>query len=111
MTSPTQRSLKHIREQGYHAEITEKFNVWSKTRHDLFNMWDILFFGNKELGVTGVQTTSGSNASARIKKLQSNPLLDEWVQCGNTAIVHAWRKVGPRGKRKLWELRVIPVLP
>ena len=111
MPSPTQRSLKHIREKGYNAEITEKFNVWSKTRHDTWNMFDILYFGNQEIGVVGVQTTSGSNVSARIHKLQANPLLKEWTDCGNACYVHGWRKVGKQGKRKLWELREILVTP
>ena len=40
--SPTQRSLKHLREAGYDVEIVEKWNMWSRTRRDLFNMFDLL---------------------------------------------------------------------
>lgn len=105
--TPTQRSLKYLRDKGYAAEVVERFNIYSKTRHDLFNMWDIVALGTGEVGITGIQTTSGSNVSARIKKLQANPLFTRWVDAGNGAYVHGWRKVGPRGKRKTWQLREI----
>lgn len=72
-------------------------------------MWDIVSFGKEELGVIGVQTTSGSNVSQRIRKLQGNPLLREWLACGNGAVVHGWRKAGGRGKCKTWQLREVHV--
>jgi hypothetical protein len=108
-TSPTQRSLKLLRDAGYFAAITEHWNQFAHIRQDLFGFCDIVAF--KGYGpVLFVQTTSGTNVSARVAKIVSNDAARAWVQEPNRLIVvHGWRKVGERGKRKLWDCRVVPV--
>ena len=101
--SPTQRSLKHLREAGYDVEIVEKWNMWSRTRRDLFNMFDLLAL-HPDGTLVGVQVTSTAHVAERIAKLEANPLLAVWAK-KNTAVVHGWAKRGPRGKRKLWTLK------
>ena len=102
--SPTQRSLKKLREDGWFCAITEHWNAWSKTRQDLFGFIDILAIkGDTTLAV---QTTSGSNVSARIAKIRSLQASSLWLESINREIiVHGWRKVGAAGKRKTWECR------
>ena len=103
--SPTQRSLKHLREAGYDVEIVEKWNMWSRTRRDLFNMFDLLAL-HPDGTLVGVQVTSTAHVAERIAKLEANPLLAVWAK-KNTAVVHGWAKRGPRGKRKLWTLKEV----
>lgn len=70
MTSPTQKSLAHLRDQGYECAIVEKWNAHIKVRQDLFGFVDILAVGS--LGTVAVQSTSKTNVSARIKKICGN---------------------------------------
>jgi hypothetical protein len=57
-----------------------------------------------------VQTTSGSNVSARLTKIAACPGALLWLQSPTRRIeVHGWRKVGERGKRKTWQCRRVEV--
>lgn len=105
--SPTQRSLKLLRSRGYLVAIVEHWNPWSKTRQDLFGFIDLLAI--KCDYVLAVQTTSGSNASARLAKIQESPNAMLWLSEHRGIVIHAWSKKGPRGNRKLWECREIPI--
>lgn len=107
--SPLQRSLKYLRDQGWTVEKCETWNPYSKTRHDLFNAFDLVALHASYVGVLGIQVTSGSNVAARVKKLEETPVMPLWKQCGNRAHVHGWRKTGPRGKAKHWTVRVVAV--
>jgi hypothetical protein len=44
--------------------------------------------------------------AARQRKIEGLPEAAEWLE-GRRLWVVGWRKVGPRGKRKLWEPRVV----
>ena len=88
--SPTQRSLEHLREQGYLAEVVERFNSFTKRRHDLWTWCDILAIRKGE--VLAVQVTSGSNVSARIKKIQESDTVALVRDAGIRIEIHGWRK-------------------
>lgn len=90
MGSPTQRSLKHYRDQGYLAGVVEKWNPHAKIRQDLFGILDLVVVGNGE--TLGVQTTSASNMSARVKKITDSDALAELREAGWKVIVQGWRK-------------------
>ena len=89
-TSPTQRSLKLMRDQGYLCEITERWNPFAKIRQDLFNFVDILCV--KDGKTVAVQTTSYSNMSARIKKIQELETYPIVRSAGWEIVVHGWKK-------------------
>lgn len=98
MSSPTQRSLKRLRDDGYRAEVTEKWNQWAKVRQDLFGFVDILAV---KAGTTlGVQTTSYSNMGARIKKILASDAYPDLIAAGWKIICHGWKK----NKIGRWEL-------
>jgi len=109
MTSPSQRSLAHLRKNGYLPWVVEHFNTWTKRRQDLYGFGDILAIGNGEIVI--VQTTTAANMAAREKKILTNPHAHEWVMNGGTIVVHGWAKRGPRGKRKLWTLAERIIVP
>ena len=107
--SPTQRSLKALRERGYTAAVTEHWNAYSKVRQDLFGFIDILAISGDI--TLAVQTTSSTNVAARVAKILANPKAKAWCDTLNRQlVVHGWSKKGPRGKRKLWECREVTVL-
>ncbi len=104
--SPTQRSLKYLRETGWDAEVVERWNSYARRRVDLFNCIDIVALRDGELA--GVQTTSQSGSS-RIAKIKDEKLMRAWLRAGGTLYVHGWAKRGPRGKRKVWTVRVVKI--
>jgi len=108
-TSPTQRSLKLLRDRGLTAGVTEKWNSHARLRQDLFGFIDIVAIDHK-VGILAVQTTSGPNVAARIQKIKELPAAREWLLCYGLIVVHGWRKVGARGKRKLWECREVQLV-
>jgi hypothetical protein len=110
MSSPTQRTLAKQRREGWPlVEITERFNPWSKTRHDLFSFVDVLCV--RQDSILAVQTTSGANVSARLNKIALLPSVVHWLS--NPAcrlVIQGWSKKGAKGKRKLWECREVEVI-
>ena len=104
-SKPTQRTLAHLRKEGYTVAIAEKFNSFIKVRQDLFGWIDICAIHPDKQGVLGVQTTSTSNLPARITKAMALDSLKVWLQAGNRASFMGWAKRGARGKRKLWTLK------
>lgn len=104
--SPTQRSLALLRKSWPMVERTERWNAHAKVRQDLFGFCDCLAVGGDV--VLAVQTTSGSNVSARFEKLRYLPKVVHWLQSESRKLhIHGWRKVGERGKRKTWDCRTV----
>lgn len=104
MTSPTQRSLAHLRKQGYRAEVVERWNPHSKTRHDLFGVIDIVAL-SPENETVGIQATSLSNVSARVKKIADSDVVAALRGCGWRLYVHGWGK-SSNGRYRLREVDV-----
>lgn len=107
--SPTQRSLKHLRDAGYQAAVVEHWNPHVRIRQDLFGFIDILAVRDGE--TLGVQATSGSNVSKRIIKIAEHPNYPAVHAAGWRVVVHGWRK-NAKGR---WVLREVemgnPVTP
>lgn len=88
--SPTQRSLEYLREQGYHPEVVERFNSFTKQRKDLWTWCDILAIRKDE--VLAVQVTSSSHVAERIRKIQDSDTIGKVRDAGIRVVVHGWRK-------------------
>lgn len=98
MTSPTQRSLAKLREEGYYPAVVEKWNAVCKIRQDLWGVLDLVALRGGE--TIGVQTTSYSNISARVRKIEESDALPRLREAGWRVVVHGWRKVGNRWQCK-----------
>lgn len=94
--SPTQKSLKYMQDKGYKCFIVEYWHCFAKIRKDLFGFVDILCLGNDE--IIGVQVTSLSNVSARVKKIADHENTPFVRKAGIKILVHGW------GKDKLREV-------
>ena len=101
MSSPTSRSLQHLRSEGYLAAVVEKWNPYARIRQDLFGILDLVAVKDRE--TLGVQTTSGSNVAARIKKLEDSAALWMLRQAGWRIVCHGWR----RNSKGRWVLREV----
>lgn len=106
MTSPTQRSLAQLRKDGCCAQVVERYNAFAHIRIDLFGFIDIVSINANQSGVTGIQTTSTGNMSARVLKILAIPEARTWLKCGNKIFVHGWSKKGAAGKRKTYQLKI-----
>lgn len=104
--SPTQRTLKRLRERGMVAGVVEKWIPQTKRRLDLYGFIDVIGCG--EGPVLAVQATSGSNGASRVEKI-TGPCAEQakaWLRSGGAIEVHAWRKLKKRKDRKWWHPRV-----
>lgn len=98
--SPTARSLKKLRSEGYTAQVVEHWNPWARIRQDLFNFIDIVAVHGTQYDIVAVQTTSRENMSARIKKIMSLDAAKDWSQNG-CIHVHGWDKYKNRWRCKV----------
>lgn len=104
MRSPTELTLKKCRDDGLVPEVTEHFNRYSRTRHDLYGFIDILVMTGD--GFLGIQATSDSNVAHRVKKIRTEceENASMFLKCGGRIEVWGWKKVANR-----WKLRVVKV--
>lgn len=101
MSSPTQLSKAHLEAQGYLVAITEKWNQFARIRQDLFGFVDLI--GIKDGETLAVQTTSGSNVSARVKKIADHENVGAVRAAGWKIVCHGWSK-NAKGR---WTLREV----
>jgi hypothetical protein len=102
--SPTSRTLQLLKAEGFLAEVVERRLPRCFITRDLFGCIDVLAVRAGEPPL-GVQATSGSNAAARLAKALAVPELRAWLAAGCRFEVWSWRKAGPAGKRKTWQVR------
>ena len=102
--TPTQRSLKHLRDQGHLAEVVERWIPQARKRHDLWGFVDILSL-SPEGEVVGVQATSLSNVSARVRKITEHENIAAVRKAGVRVLVFGWGR-DAKGKVMLREVDV-----
>jgi hypothetical protein len=102
--TPTQLTLRHLRAEGWAlVEVVERWIPGANIRRDLFGFIDVIAV-HENGNVLAVQSTSGSNVAARIRKIAEHPNLPHVRTAGWTILVHGWRKKGNR-----WTLREVDV--
>lgn len=84
------------------AEVVERYSTFTKKRHDLFGIGDILAIRRDEVLI--VQTTSWGNVSARVKKITDSDHIGAIREAGARVVVHGWNK-NPKTNR--WEVREV----
>lgn len=103
--TPTQRTLKLLKEQGYHVRIVERWNPFARKRVDLFG-GDILAIKRGEPPLL-VQCTSATNLASRWNKSIKSEEVKAWLLTLHTRFeVWGWGKKGKRGERKVWDVTV-----
>jgi hypothetical protein len=104
-TSPTQRTLKRLKDSGNYplVSIVEKWNPFAKIRQDLFGIIDLLAIDNKG-NTVGIQVTSYSNISARVKKMEGSDAISHLRNANWLLSVEGWHK-----KNNKWVSRIVDI--
>jgi hypothetical protein len=105
-TTPTQRTLAHLRKQGFVAGVVEKWIPQTRRRSDYLGGIDIIAVRADPPTTVGIQATSDSNVSSRVKKLMSLPDMQVWIGAGNELWVMGWKK-RLIGRRARWFPRIV----
>jgi hypothetical protein len=92
--TPTELSLRYLREEGFQAAVVEKWNPHARIRQDLFGFIDIL--GVRAEETIAVQATSYTNMRARVNKIAEADTVAAVRAAGWTIWVMGWRKVANR---------------
>ena len=87
--TPTQRSMKALRELGYLVEVVEKWNSFTRTRKDLWGWADLLAIRRGE--VLAVQVTAQAVAN-RVAKVTDSETIGRVREAGVRVEIHGWRK-------------------
>ncbi len=95
MPNYNQRTKALYESQGYKCEVVESYNFFTKRKKDMFGILDMVAIGNGES--LGIQMTSKSNMSSRIKKIQESEYLPELIRSKWRIIVIGWFKK-PNGR-------------
>ncbi len=112
-TRATQRSLEHLRKNGWTAHIVEKYikhpNMVFGKRIDAYGFGDLLACRPPMNGLPGsialVQCCPGASHAEHKDKILAIPEFDIWKKAGGRVFLQSWMKKGPRGARKTWQLR------
>lgn len=90
--SPTENTLSKWRKAGYLCQVVEKWNPHARIRQDLYGFIDVLAVGESE--TVGIQTTSISHLSTRIKKIEDECFESVAVlrKAGWRIVVEGWHK-------------------
>ncbi len=105
--TPTQRSIAHMKARGYTVAIVERWNQFARIRQDLFGFGDLLCIQAAYPPMIVQVTASG--VSARLKKIAAEPRHVIWLNACGVIEVHGWTKKGAKGKRKTYQIRIVPV--
>jgi hypothetical protein len=108
--TPTQRTLKSMREQGRIVGIVERFNAHVGAfgiRQDLFGFIDLIAIDPQD-GIVAIQSC-GMDWSGHVRKLreQRNEAVFEWLKHAKVEL-WAWRKVklAKGGVAMRWKPRI-----
>jgi hypothetical protein len=100
--SPTQLTLRLLREDGWLVETVERWVPGANVRKDLFGWIDLLALRDGE--TLAVQTTSWSNMSARVHKITESDTVSAVRKAGWTIWVIGWKK-----EKSRWIHKVVDV--
>jgi len=112
--SPTQRTLKELRNLGRVVAITEKWQVIPNhpgggIRKDLFGFIDLIAL-DAERGIVAIQSC-GSSFSEHFRKITDSDCTEnvlEWLRCGGKLELWGWRRIKAKkgGKAMVWRPRI-----
>ena len=116
-TSPTQRTLRALRQEGKIVDIAEKwiatpYSTIPGFRKDLFGFIDLIALC-PDKGILAIQSC-GSAWSQHVKKLLDSECTEnliEWLKCGGSVELWGWRKVKLKrgGKAMRWKPRMADI--
>jgi hypothetical protein len=106
--SPTERTLKALKEMGCICGVVEKWIPKARIRKDLFGIIDIIAL-DPVRGIVGVQSTgtdfAGHHTKLTVECAQASM---DWLMAGGRLELWGWRKVKAKrgGKAMVYQPRV-----
>ena len=100
--TPTQLTLRKLREEGWTVEVVERWVPGANIRKDLFGFIDLMAIKDEQ--TLAIQATSYSNMSARVKKIEASEHLTAVRKAGWSIWVIGWRKVNNRWVEKVIDI-------
>jgi hypothetical protein len=88
--SPTERSLKLLRKEGWEPAVVERWNAHARIRQDLWGFVDLIAMKAGEPPLL-VQSTSAANLAARRTKIAAEPRARLALTAGFRVVLHGWR--------------------
>jgi hypothetical protein len=103
-TQLVSKTLAALRDEGYVAEVVERYNHYSKRRIDYIGVGDILAFKANPPDTLLVQVTDMDHRTAHLEKILAEPLARVWIRAGNRLEQWTWRKLKVKrgGKAVRW---------
>lgn len=89
--TPTARTLKLLRAEGYLASVVERWIPHANRRADLWGAFDVLAVQPRDRVFLLVQVTSAAHVADRLRKVQARPETALWLRAGGKVEVHGWR--------------------
>lgn len=109
--TPTQRTLRYLRQEGRICGIVERFLPYAGKhgqRADLFGFIDIIVL-DPIRGIIGVQSC-GQAFAEHYRKITEDCAYNamQWIQAGGAIELIGWRKVKVKrgGKAMIWQPRI-----
>lgn len=107
--SPTQRTIRALKNEGTICGIVEKFNPHvgpHGIRQDLFGFLDVIALSPN--GIIGVQCCAGSGHAAHKAKILANEVAPEWLKSGGRIQIWSWskKKLKRGGVAMRWQPRM-----
>jgi hypothetical protein len=105
--SPTQLTLRECRKRSWPAQKVEYWQPHSRRRIDLFGFIDIVTLDDVG-GVLGIQATTWSAISTRVRKIEAIEEAVSWLAHGNRIQVWGWAKrpQKPGSRRLTWQVKI-----
>ena len=114
-TSPTQRTLKYLKDLGYITDIVERWIPIPSVpgggnRKDFLGIIDILAIDKEEGRLIGVQSTGQAFKDHYVKiTTEGREMASLWLSLPCTELhLYGWRKVKKKrgGKQMIWSPRI-----
>jgi hypothetical protein len=104
MSSPTRRTLILLRQQGYLAEVVERWVPGANVRRDLFHCIDVVAVHPALSGTLGVQCTTKTNLAARVEKVRQQSEIAIWLRAGNRLECWGWYR-----RARKWDVERVEI--
>lgn len=102
--TPSALTAELLKEEGWLVWTVERWIPGARIRVDLFGILDQIAI--KDGHVLGLQPTSWSNVSARVKKIADSEHIGKVRELGWTLLVYGW-KLDPKTKK--WVHKIVDV--
>jgi hypothetical protein len=104
VSSPTARTLAHLRRLGFLAAVVERWLPRVERKRDLFGIGDVLAIHPRDRLVLLVQATTAEHVADRLARVQARPETALLLKAGVGVEVWGWAQRGGR-----WRLKRVAV--